>query len=421
MTQFTQEIQIHLLGNGLTLIVESMPWLESAAFALSMPSGCQYDPAERIGTANLTSEMVERGCGTRTSREYVEALERLGTDISSSVSVTHTSFGASMPKDSMVPALEILADLVRRPGLPRDQFQDAKQVCLQEIRALDDDLGQKTMRELRRRRYGDPFGRSNSGTEESLARIEYDDVQACFENHYQPGGTILAVAGNVDFGRLKDSAESLFGDWEEKPRPQIVETPPPLGNFHIQHDSNQTHIGLAYPGVPYSDENYFRARGSVGVLSDGMSSRLFTEVREKRGLCYTVFASMHSLKDRGSIIVYAGTSSDRAQETLDVTVDELTRLQDGITEQELDRLKVGIRSSLVMQQESSRSRAASIAGDYYHLGKVRTLEELNGIINALTVEEINQYLKDNPPRDFNLVTLGPTALEEPRGISPTSA
>lgn len=398
-----------------------MPWLESAAFAVSIPSGCKVEPSEKIGLGNFTCEMIQRGCGTRSSRQYVEDLERLGTDISTSVSISHTSFGAAMPAKSMDKTLSIFADLVRRPHLPIEQFEDGRNVCLQEVAAIEDDLAQKTMNELRRRRYPEPLGRNSTGTFESVSSITMDDVQGYFEEHYQPNGAILAVAGNVDFDNLCKQVESSFGDWKSKKRSVVVESPAIGGNFHIQHDSNQTHIGLAYPSIPYSDPNYFLARGSVGVLSDGMSSRLFTEVREKRGLCYTVYASMHTMKDRGSIFVYAGTSAERAQETLDVTVAELHRLTQGITQSELDRLKVSIRSSLVMQQESSRSRAASIAGDYFHLGKVRTLDEVTDIINGLTVERINEYIAANPPCDFNLVSLGQNQLEEPSGVSATSA
>lgn len=403
------------------MITESMPWLESAAFAVSIPSGCKVEPSEKIGLGNFTCEMIQRGCGTRSSRQYVEDLERLGTDISTSVSISHTSFGAAMPAKSMDKTLSIFADLIRRPHLPKEQFEDGRNVCLQEVAAIEDDLAQKTMNELRRRRYPEPLGRNSTGTFESVSSITMDDVQAYFKEHYQPNGVILAVAGNVDFDNLCQQVESSFGDWKSKERSVVVESPAIGGNFHIQHDSNQTHIGLAYPSIPYSDPNYFLARGSVGVLSDGMSSRLFTEVREKRGLCYTVYASMHTMKDRGSIFVYAGTSAERAQETLDVTVAELHRLTQGITQSELDRLKVSIRSSLVMQQESSRSRAASIAGDYFHLGKVRTLDEVTDIINGLTVERINEYIAANPPCDFNLVSLGQNQLEEPSGVSATSA
>ena len=421
MPKIAQNIRFHTFENGLTLITESMPWLESAAFAVSIPSGCKVDPAEKIGLGNFTCEMIQRGCGGRSNRQYVEDLERLGTDISSSVSISHTSFGAAMPAKSMDKTIAIFADLVRRPHLPKDQLEDGRNVCLQEVAAIEDDLAQKTMNELRRRRYPDPLGRNSSGTLESVSSITLGDIQQYFDEHYQPNGMILAIAGNVDFDNLCKQVELNFGDWKSKERAITTESPVTGGNFHIQHDSNQTHIGLAYPSVPYSDPNYFLARGAVGVLSDGMSSRLFTEVREKRGLCYTVYASMHTMKDRGSIFVYAGTSAERAQETLDVTVDELQRLSKGITQNELDRLKVSIRSSLVMQQESSRSRAASIAGDYFHLGKVRTLDEVTDIINSLTVERINEYVAANPARNFNLVSLGQNQLEEPSGVSATSA
>ena len=148
-----------------------------------------------------------------------------------------------------------------------------------------------------------------------------------------------------------------------------------------------------------------------------MSSRLFTEIRENRGLSYSVFASMHSLRDRGSVLAYAGTSTDRAQETLDVLIAELIKLASGIEDAELDRLKTQLRCSLIMQQESSRSRAAAIAGDWYHLGRVRTREEINQIIDQLTSQSINSYLADNPPKDFCVVTLGQNKLEMPVGIS----
>jgi predicted Zn-dependent peptidase len=148
-----------------------------------------------------------------------------------------------------------------------------------------------------------------------------------------------------------------------------------------------------------------------------MSSRLFTEVREKRGLCYSVYATMHTLRDRGSVLCYAGTSAERAQETLDVTVSELVRLVEGIREDELSRLKARIKSSLIMQQESSSSRSGAIARDWYHLGRVRTLDEVSRLLDALKCQSINTFLAANPPQDFTIVTLGPKPLEVPVGIS----
>ncbi len=149
----------------------------------------------------------------------------------------------------------------------------------------------------------------------------------------------------------------------------------------------------------------------MGVLSGGMSARLFTEVREKRGLCYSVHASYHTLLDRGAVFCYAGTSAERAQETLDVTMGELVRLRAGIEDHELARLKARIKSALIMQQESSSARSSSLARDWYHLGRARTLDEVGGLIDALTCASINAYLAEHPPRDFTVVTLGPGALE----------
>ncbi len=413
-----QTILTHRYENGLVLLAEPMDWLESAAFAILLPSGCSRDPADRLGLSSFTGEMVQRGCGPRDSRQFVADLELLGLDHGSSVSNAHTSFGGALPAENLYDALAIYADLLRRPHLPPEQLEEARLVCLQEVRAIDDDLAQRVMIELRRRCYPEPFGRACHGTLETVSAVTLDDVRNYFNANYRPNEAILSVAGNVDWPRLRDCVGELLGDWPSSELPLLKAIDAEGGSRHIGHESSQTHIGVAYPSVPYSHPNYFQARGAVGVLSDGMSSRLFTEVREKRGLCYSVSASMHFLRDRGSVVCYVGTSTDRAQQSLDVLIGELLRLSEGIEPEELDRLKVQVRSGLVMQQESSRSRAAVIAGDWYHLGRVRSMDEVQQIINDLTVEGINAYLRANPPSDFCVVTLGQQPLEMPGAVLP---
>ncbi|HTN76113.1 MAG TPA: pitrilysin family protein, partial [Pirellulaceae bacterium] len=342
----------HRFPNGLTLLAEPMGWLESAAFALLLPAGCQRDPADRLGLASMTCEMMQRGCGERNSRQFVDDLENLGVDRSSSVSNAHTSFGGAMPSDKLFDALSIHADVILRPLLPEEQFEDAQQVCLQEVRALEDDLAAKTMQDLRRRRYGDPYGRASQGTTATVEAITLKDVRQSYAANFRPQDAILSVAGKIDFEKLRDHVGELFGNWEPN-KTEPIETSPSAGpRNHIASESSQTHIGIAYPSVPYSHPDYYQARGAVGVLSDGMSSRLFTEVREKRGLVYTVYASSHSLKHAGSVLCYAGTTSERAQETLDVMLFELRRLEQGIEADELSRLKARIKSALIFQQES---------------------------------------------------------------------
>ena len=295
--------------------------------------------------------------------------------------------------------------------MPADQLEAGRLVAIQELRAIEDEPGHKVMLELRRRHYPDPLGRPAEGDLPSLEAITIADIRRHYSDLYRPNEMILGVAGRIDWEQLVDQIGGLFEDWLPHDRPQIETGPsgPPLD--HIAHEGNQTHIGIAYDSVPYRHPDYFQASGAVGVLSGGMSSRLFTEVREKRGLCYTVYASYHTLRDRASVLCYAGTTAERSQETLDVTLGELRRLAEGVEPNELARLKARVKSSLVMQQESSSSRSSAIARDWYHLGRVRTLDEIGRLVDALSCESINRYLAAHPPGDFTIVTLGPEPLE----------
>jgi predicted Zn-dependent peptidase len=417
----TQSIYHHTFDNGFVLLAEPMLWLESAAFALLVPAGCNYDSLDRFGLANLTCEMVQRGCGCRDSRQFINDLEMLGADTSASVANAHANFGGAMPADSLFQALSIYADVVQRPHLPEAQLEDAQLVCIQEIRSLEDDLPQRVFHQLRQLRYGDPYGRNSSGEIPAVQASTIEEVQRFFRQTYRPNGALLSVAGNFEWPGLLAHVGRLFADWQPRVAAMADQTPSTEQYRHMGVESSQTHIGIGYGSVPYSHPDYFQARGAVGVLSDGMSSRLFTEVRENRGLAYAVYASCHSLLDRGSVLCYAGTSSERAQETLDVLLAELTKLAHGVRNDELQRLKAKIKSGLVMQQESSSSRSGSIAADWYHLGRVRTLDELGQILDGLSCDSINRYLAEHPPGEFTLATLGVKPLEIPLGISSAHA
>ena len=365
-----------------------MDWLESAAFALLVPAGCALEPAAKLGLGNLTCEMSQRGAGERDSRRFLSDLENLGAETSASVSIAHTSFGGSMPAESLPQVLALYGDLILRPHLPEDQLEDARLSVLQEVRAIEDDLAQKLMLTLRRRHYAEPWGRSSQGTEETVAGLTMADVRRNWQERYSPRDAILSVAGKINWPELKDHVgEHLWRMEGRAPRRKWARVLPPRGYHHETVESSQTHIGVALDAVPYSHPDYFQIRGAVGVLSDGMSSRLFTEVREKRGLVYTVYAMCHSLKDRGGILAYAGTTAERAQETLDVLAAEIRQLFAGITDDEIDRLKGRIKRALIIQQESSPSRAGSIALDWYYLGRVRPLTELSQIIDDLSAAE----------------------------------
>jgi predicted Zn-dependent peptidase len=408
-----REVETHTLANGLVLLAEPVATAESAAFTLMTPCGCSNDPADRLGLAGLVCDMTLRGAGPRDSRALVNDLEVLGVERGESVGISQTSFSGATLADNLEDALTIFADIIQRPHLPEDQLEASRLVCLQEIRGIEDEPAQKLMDELRKRTYPDPWGRSSHGNEAGINAATAADVRRMWSTFYRPNGAILGVAGKVDWDRLVDLIETLFGAWkpmevlasvEQKP----LDTPP-----HIDFEGNQCHIGIAFPSVPYRDPRYLQAWAAVGVLSGGMSSRLFTEVREKRGLCYSVSASLQTQLTRARVLCYAGTTAERAQETLDVTFAELLRLREGVEQSELQRLKARIKSGLIMQQESTSARSGSIARDWYHLGRVRTLDELGQQVDELTAHSINEYLDAHPPSDFTFATLGPQPLKIP--------
>ena len=406
-----QNIRTHQFDNGLTLVVESMDHMQSAAFSLLVPAGSIYDPAGQNGTASVLSGLITRGAGERDTKQLSAALDNLGVQHQESPGLTHMSFAGATLASNLPAALRIYGDVVLRPHLPADQFEATRAGIAQSLRALEDEPRQKIFSELRRRCYDAPWGLPTEGTLEELETMTAESINAHYDRCFRPNNAILGVAGRVDFDDVRDVVAEVFGNWQQKPEPDYETAPHGPKHDHIHHDSTQTHIGIAYEAVPYKSTEYYAGWAAVSVLSGGMSSRLFTEVREKQGLCYAIGASLSSLPDEARVVCYAGTTTERAQETLDRTLKELTRLGDGIEGEELERCKARSKSALVMQQESTIARSGSVARDWFHLGRVRTLNEVRDSIDALTVDTVLDYVHKHPARDFTILTVGPQPLE----------
>jgi len=406
-----QLIHTHTFPNGLTLIIEPMADVASAAFSLLVPAGSIYDPPGAEGCAAILSDWIMRGAGDRSSLQITNELDNLGVQRSEGVGASHISFGGATIAEALPETLRIYADVLRRPHLADDQFAAVQSGAEQTLLAIEDEPRQKVMLELRRLCYEAPWGRPSEGSLEGVAAATPAIVQQHYQTCFRPHDAILGIAGKVDIDTVVAQVGELFGDWPSLPAPPVVTGPRGPYRDHLPQESTQTQIGIAYDSVPYSDDGYYAAWAVVGVLSGGMSSRLFTEVREKRGLCYSVYASLNSLRDQGRVLCYAGTTVERAQETLDVTLQELQRVAGGIEQSELDRCKARAKSALIMQQESSSSRAAAIARDWYHLGRVTTLDEVRAKIEALRVADLLEHIHQHPARDFTILTLGPQPLE----------
>jgi predicted Zn-dependent peptidase len=397
----------HVLANGMVLLGEPMAGVESAAFDILMPAGASLMPEGATGVANVIEDWIFRGAGTRDSRALSDAMDGLGLHRSSSVGSAHMSIGAALEASNLAEAIALHADMVRKPHLTDEEFEPARQLAVESVLALDDEPRHKVMLELRKRFYPDPLGRSTAGEIEELKGLTAAQTRQIAKSHFCVGQMIMSVAGKYDFDKVCKQVERLFGRAKGKPV-ELPKLSTPTGKHtHIHNDGAQVHIGLMTKTVRFTDPDYYNAKLAATVLSGGMSARLFTEVREKRGLCYAVAARYHSLKEAAGLMCYAGTTPDKAQETLDVIIAEFRRLADGISEEELDRAKVGLKSSLILQSESSSSRSSVIGNDYYMLGRVRSLDEIKQNIEATTVDSILGFLRANPFEDFTIVTIGP--------------
>ncbi len=417
VTAPTATIQQHEYPNGLVLVAETMPGLQSASFTLLIPAGAAYEAAQGLdsggGAASMACEWLMRGAGPRDSRELLTALDNLGVSHSESAQTLHTSLAAATLGANLIPALEIFADVVLRPRFDEEEVEPIRALCLQNLRSLEDDPGSKVIYELRRRHFPEPWGRPSPGTPEDVARITGDDLRAFHRAVYRPNGAILGVAGAIDWPRLQEAVGRLFGGWESRPEPKLVETPAGPRIDHITRETQQIQIAMAAPAATVASDDYYRARAAVAILGGYSSARLFTEVREKRGLCYSVYASYEGQRERGAMLSYAGTSTERAQETLDVMLAEFRRLATGgVDLEELETMRAGLKSSLIMAQESSMSRSNALASDWYFLGRVRSLDEIAAELDALTPESVSAYAETLLNlQDLTILTLGPTPLD----------
>jgi predicted Zn-dependent peptidase len=382
-------IQSARLDNGLTLLVETLPNVQSAAFSLAIPAGSAWESEGNNGTAAALCDWLFRGAGGYSNRQLSGVLDSLGVQAHESVSASHITLQGACLAGNLSEVLAVYGDIVRRPHLSDAEFEPTILGVLQSLEALEDDPRQKVMVELARRCYPSPWNRPPEGTLSELEAITPELVRRHFQDCFTPNETILGIAGHVKFDEVLAVVQSVFGGWSASScHPQILSKPATPTIDHLMQDSTQTQIGVAYQSVPYRDPNYYAAWATVSILSGGMSSRLLTEVREKRGLCYSIYASLNSLKDAGYVLCYAGTTNDRAAETLQVLIQELRRLKDGIGENELSRCQARAKSALIMSQESTSARAASLSRDWYHLGRAVTLEEVRGKIEALTPETV---------------------------------
>ena len=391
----------------MVLLGEPMEAVESVAFDFMLPAGAALLPDGCCGAGGVIAEWIFRGAGDRNSRRLSDELDGLGLARGRSVGSSHITVGAALEAGNLAQALDLHADIILKPSLEDDQFELARQLAVDGVLSLDDEPRQKVMLKLREQFYPGPLGRSPVGEIAELKALTTEKAKQIIKDNFNLSQTIFSVAGKYDFDAVCRQIERLF-DTERRENAGQISIGSKAGKYtHLDNDGAQVHIGLMTETVKATDEDYYNARIAVSVLSGGMSARLFTKVREERGLCYAIGARYHSLKEAAGIMCYAGTTPDKAQETLDVIIQQFNELGDGISEEEIQRAKVGLQSSLILSSESSSSRAGSIAGDYYMLSRVRSLDEIKEKIEETSVDSVLGFLRNNKFKDFTVVTIGP--------------
>jgi predicted Zn-dependent peptidase len=407
---------IHTLANGLTLVAERIPAVRSAAMTFLVPAGAASDPAGASGSATVLADWILRGAGKRNSRELTAYLDGLGVSRSSHAETVFLRLSATMLGKNLLAVLPVYGDIVQRPMLPEEGFGPAVDLAIQQLESIEDEPSHKLSLLLRERHFGFPFGRPNVGVKDDLEKLVAEGLRADFHKRFTPAGAILAVAGMFNWEDLVKAVEEAFGGWTAVAAPALVQQAAPRGVMHVTQETNQSQIGLAFDTIAESHPDSILLQTAMNVLSGGMGARLFTEIREKQGLCYSVQAGYSSLKHAGAIFGYSGTSPERAQRTLDSFIVELKRMAAGITADELERARIGMKSRVIMQGESSGARAGALAHDFFHRGRTRTLDELRELIEGVTLERVNVFLAANPvpsagePGRLTVVTIGPAEL-----------
>jgi predicted Zn-dependent peptidase len=409
-------IVAHRLSCSTPVLIERMEGVRSASIAWLIPAGAGHDPEHLQGISTLWAELLQRGAGGRDSRAQADALDALGLMRDVENRAQYLRLTATMTGDRLLAALPLLVDMVRAPRFDADQLDPVRELAIASLHGLKDNPSERAHIELSRRHATPPINRSGLGTEQGLTAITQRDIVDGWKRQARADRSIIAIAGDVEPQRVIAELERLLGGWE-RGAPEIATRPnPERGSFvHIPDPSNQVQVYLAHEAPPEPSDDAKLEQIVASVLSGGSSSRLFTEVREKRALCYAVSAGYVTDKLFGRVVGYVGTTPERAQESLDVMLAELNKLTRAgggrIERDEFERAVVGYRTRLVFSGESTAARASALASDQHRLGHGRTLEELQARVRSITLDQVNEYVSRRELGPITVVTLGPTEVK----------
>lgn len=375
------------LDNGMTVLTHAMEHLESASLGIWVKAGSRSEQDAEHGISHLLEHMAFKGTENRSAQEIAEEIENVGGEMNAATSVENTAYFVRVLKEDVPLATDILADILQNSRFETNELQREQNVIVQEIGASHDSPDHYVFDLFQGAAFPEQaIGRNILGTVDSVRGFSADDLRAYMTRNYVGDRMVMAAAGNVDHDQLVDIAASKFSGLKADGAPEPATANYVGGDNRLERDHEQAHVILGLEGRPYNSDGFYASQILSLILGGGMSSRLFQEIREKRGLCYSVYAFHWAFADSGIFGVAAATGEDDLGALVPVMIDELRRATLDISEEEVTRARNRIRAGLLMTLESPSGRAGQLARQQILWGRPIPLEE--------TVERINRIDPD---------------------------
>jgi predicted Zn-dependent peptidase len=386
-----------VLDNGLRLLTESIPHVRSVSLGVWLTRGSRHEGDEWPGIAHFVEHMLFKGTETRTAEEIAQTVDSVGGQMDASTGKENANYAIKVLDEHLSLAVDVLSDVVLHPRFAPDDIEREKSVVGEEIKMVED-MPDDLVHELFLERFwsGHPLGRAILGTADSVNRLNQDVLREYFSRAYTTGNLIVAAAGNIEHGRLRELIERAFGGVPTD-GPGPVEVPPAeSGLVYVRSkDLEQSHICMGVGAYRQNHQERYAALVFNTLLGGSMSSRLFQNVREKRGLAYSVGSGLSAFRDAGLLSIYAGCSNQRVDEVVRVVMDELRAVVAApIDQSELVRAKDNVKGSLILGLESTWQRAAYLARQEIYFDEPFTLEETLAGIDAVGLDDVVRVARD---------------------------
>jgi predicted Zn-dependent peptidase len=407
-------IELTTLPGGIRVITDTVPSVESVALGIWADVGTRHEDLAHNGVAHMVEHMMFKGTPARSAVRIAEEIENVGGHMNAYTSREVTAYHIHLLREDMPLALDVLADIIQNPLLPEEEIVRERSVIVQEIgMTLDtpDDWVFDLHQEISFP--GQALGAPILGKAEIVQAMGRDTLADYVRRFYTPGRLVVSAAGNLAHRDFVSRVESLLQNLPQDTPAAITPAAYKGGEARIGKELEQSHIVLGFEGLARTDRDYYAATTLATVLGGGMSSRLFQEVREKRGLVYSVFSFHHSYQDAGQFAIYAGCGESNLPELIPVLCEEIGKARQPVSAEELARAKSQLKASLLMGRESMMNRAGAQARHLVHFGEILDIREKITLIDALTVEDLARAAARIFASEPSLAALGPLGpLEE---------